>query len=75
MVFVDNYILIDTVRLYHTNIKSDTSEIFSSRCVFIDHASGYIIIKHQVDISAIENVKDKLTFDKADQIKVLEIKV
>ena len=33
-------------RLYHTKGKSDQSDMFSGECVFIDHASGYMSIKH-----------------------------
>ena len=41
--------------------------MFSGGCVFIDHASGYVSIKHQVDINATETVKSKLTFEREDQ--------
>ena len=62
MVSVDHYISRDPGRLYHTKRKSDHSDMFSGGCVFIDHASGYVIIKHQVAINATETVKAKLTF-------------
>ena len=37
--------------------------MFSGVCVFIDYSSGYVSIKHQVDINATENVKEKLNFE------------
>ena len=46
MVSADHYISWATGRLYHTKGKSDTSAMFSEGCVFIDHASGYVRIKH-----------------------------
>ena len=47
MVSADHYILRAPGRLYHTKGKSDQSYMFSGGCVFIDHASGYVSIKHQ----------------------------
>ena len=61
-------------RLYHTKGKSDPSDMFSGGCVFIDHASGYVIIKHQVAINATETVKAKLTFEREAQSQGLVIK-
>ena len=57
MVYSDEYISRDTGRLYHTKGKSYPSEILSGGCVFIDHTSSYVIIKHQVAISATVTVK------------------
>ena len=52
MVSADHYILQSPGRIYHTKVKSDQSEMFSGECVFIDHASGYVSIKHQVATNA-----------------------
>ena len=57
MVSADHYISRAPGRLYHTKEKSDPSDIFSGLCVFIDYASGYVSIKHQVNIKATETVK------------------
>ena len=62
MVFTDHYISRAPGMLYHTKGKSDQSDIFSGGCVFIDHASSYVSINHQVAINATETVKAKLTF-------------
>ena len=70
----DHYISQDPGRLYHTKWKSDQSDMFSGGCVFIDHASGYVSIKHQVDISATETVKAKLTFEREAQSQGVVIK-
>ena len=54
MVSADNYISRAPGRLYHTKGKSDQYYMLSEGCVFIDHASGYVSIKHQVAINATE---------------------
>ena len=43
MVSADHYISWAPVRLYHTKVKSDQSEMFSGVCVFIDHSSGCVV--------------------------------
>ena len=67
MVSADHYISRSPGRIYHTKGKSDQSDMFSGGCVFIDHASGYVSIKHQVAINATETVKAKLTFEREAQ--------
>ena len=70
----DHYISRASGRLYHTKGKSDQSDMFSGGCVFIDHASGYVSIKHQVAINATETVKAKLTFEREAQSQGVVIK-
>ena len=41
--------------------------MLSVGCVFIDYASGYVSIKHQVAIKANETVKAKLNFEREAQ--------
>ena len=38
--------------------------MLSGGCFFIDHASGYVSINHQVAINATKTVKAKLTFER-----------
>ena len=70
----DHYISRAPGRLYHTKGKSDQSYMFSGGCVFIDHASSYVIINHQVAIKATETVKAKINFDREAQIQGVVIK-
>ena len=56
MVYADHYISRTPGRLYHTKGESDTSDMFSGECVFIDYASGYLSTKHQVAINNTETV-------------------
>ena len=48
--------------------------MLSGGCVFIDHYSGYMIIKNKVAINATENFKGELTFEKGDQSQGVAIK-
>ena len=48
--------------------------MFSGGCVFIDHASGCMSIKHQVAINSTENVKAKLIFEREAQSQGVVIK-
>ena len=74
MVSEDHYILRPPGRLYHTKEKSDQSDMFSGGCVFSEHASGYVRIKHQVDINDTETFNAKLTFDREAQSQGVVIK-
>ena len=74
VVSTHHYISRAPSRLYHTKGKSYQSDMFSEGCVFIDHASGYVSIKHQVDINATETVKEKLTFEREAQSQGVTIK-
>ena len=59
MVYKDHCISWASGRLYHTKGNSYPSEMFSGGCVFMDHASGYMRINHQVAIRYTEMVKEK----------------
>ena len=73
---MDNLLPGQMVSAYnYTKGKSDQSEMFSGGYVFIDHASGYVSIKHQVAINATEIVKEKLTFEREDKIQGVMINV
>ena len=74
MVSKDHYILRAPGRLYHTKMKSDPYNMLSGGCVFIDHDSGYVSIKNQVDINATETFKEKITFEREDQSQGVMIK-
>ena len=70
----DNYISRAPGRLYHKKGKSDQYDMFSGGCVFIDHASGYLSIKHKVAINTTETVKAKLNFGREAQSQGVVIK-
>ena len=74
MLSAEHYISRAPGRLYHTKGKSDHSDMFSGGCVFIDHASGYVRINHQLAINANETFKGGITFEKEAQSQGLVIK-
>ena len=74
MVSAYHYISWAPGRLYHKKGKSVQSDMFSGGCVFLDHASGYVSINHQVAINATETVKAKLTFEREAQSQGVVIK-
>ena len=37
--------------------------MFHGGCIFVDHASGYIQVRHQITFSAGETVKAKLLYE------------
>ena len=74
MVSADHYISRAPGRIYYTKGKSDQSDMFLGGCVFIDHISGYVIIKHQVPINATEFFKETITFEREAQSQVMAIK-
>ena len=74
MMSEDHYISHAPGRLYLTKGRLDQSDMFSGGCVFIDHVSGYVSIKHQVAIKDTETVKSKLTFESEVQSQLVVIK-
>ena len=48
--------------------------MFSGGCVFIDHVSGYVRIKHLVAINATDTVEEKITFEREAQSQGVVIK-
>ena len=78
MVSTDHYILRTPGRLYQKKQKkseSDPSDMYSGRCVLIDHSSGYVRINHQVYINSTETFKEKFTFQSEDKSKGLMINI
>ena len=74
MMYTYHYILWYPGRVYHTKGKSDISEIFSKRCVFIDHVSCYMKIKYQVTINDIKLFKERLTLEREAQSQGVDTK-
>ena len=47
-------------RLYNSKGRTGAKDVFHGDCIFMDHASRYIQVWHQVKISSYETVNDKL---------------
>ena len=75
MVSSYHYILMDPGKLYHTKGKSNPCDMYSQGCSLIDHGSGCMSIKHQLDINATETVKSKLIFEREDKSQGVIISV
>ena len=48
--------------------------MFLGVCVFVDHASFFMIINNQVDINATETVREKHTFEREFQSNLVVMK-
>ena len=49
--------------------------MFLGVCVFVDHASCFMIINNKVYINATETVKEKLIFERESQSNLVVMKV
>ena len=48
--------------------------MFLALCVFVDHASCFMIINKKVDINATGTIKEKLTFEGESQSNLVVMK-
>ena len=64
MVSADHYISQYTSIIWNKRGKLARSEMFSAVGVFVDHVSGFMGIKHKVEINYTEIIKAKLTFER-----------
>jgi hypothetical protein len=62
-VSVDHFICSTRGRLKHTFGKEDTRQQYSGGAIFVDHASGYIFVKHQVLMNTHETIESKESFE------------
>ena len=47
-------------RLYNSKGCTNSKDMFHSGCIFVDNASGYIQVRHQVTFGSDDTVKAKL---------------
>ena len=62
-VSVDHFLSSTRGHLKHTYGKEDTKSQFSGGAIFVDHASGYIFISHQVHMTTHETLTSKEAFE------------
>ena len=62
-VSVDHFVSKVPGRLYTSKGRSDVTEMYKGGCIFVDHASGLIYVKHQIGFGAIETIEIKQTFE------------
>ena len=62
-VSVDQYISGLPGRLPHTAGKENKSKWYNGGTIFVDHASGYAFLRHQVALTAGETIHSKYAFE------------
>jgi hypothetical protein len=63
-VSVDHYQTAQPGRLYSSRGSTDKSDMFHGGAIFIDHASGYVALRHQVSLSTTDTIKAKVNFER-----------
>jgi len=61
---VDHYQSAVPGRPYSSRGSTDTKNMYHGGAIFVDHASGYLSVKHQVSLSAADTIKAKLKFER-----------
>ena len=62
-VSVDHFVCSTKGRLLHTFGKEDSTKQFTGGAIFVDHATGYIFVEHQVHLNTHETLKGKERFE------------
>ena len=60
---VDHFLSSTRGRLKHTYGKEDAKSQYAGGAIFVDHASGYIFINHQVHLTTHETIESKEAFE------------
>ena len=63
-VSMDQYISSKPGRLPHTFGKEGTEKSYHGGTIFVDHASGFVFVKHQILLNAPETVRAKRSFER-----------
>jgi hypothetical protein len=64
MVSTDQYVSKQLGRLPHTRGKESANEKYQGGTIFVDEASGFIFIQHQVGLTASETIRSKHLFER-----------
>ena len=64
-VSVDHYVSSLPGRLNTSRGGTKTSNMYTGGAIFVDHASGYIDVKHQVSLGASDTIESKLSYEQA----------
>ena len=63
-VSVDHFYATHKGRLYESFGRSKADKMYMGGCIFVDHASGYIHVEHQVGLNSHETLKAKRAYEK-----------
>lgn len=58
-VSVDHFVATHKGRLYESYGKTADDKMYSGGCIFVDHASQYIHVEHQIQLNSHETLKSK----------------
>ena len=61
---VDHYVCKAPGRLYSSKGATNARDMYHGGSIWVDHASGYISVQHQVSLSAADTIKAKLKFER-----------
>jgi hypothetical protein len=50
-------------RLYTSKGKTDSGKMYSGRAIFVDHASSFIHVEHQIALTSRETLQSKHKFE------------
>jgi hypothetical protein len=62
-VSTDHFICHSKGRLYESKGKTKPSSMYSGGCIFVDHATGFVDIQHQVSMTSHETLQSKHKFE------------
>jgi hypothetical protein len=63
MVSTDQYVSKQLGRLPHTRGKESANEKYHGGTIFVDEASGFVFLQHQVGLTASETIRSKHLFE------------
>jgi hypothetical protein len=61
---VDHFICRTRGRLLTSAGKTKLDDMYTGGCIFVDHASGFIFVEHQVSLNSYETLKAKESFER-----------
>ena len=62
-VSIDHYVLSLPGRLYESRGGTPIKDMYHGGAIFVDHASGYIGVRHKVSLGAADTIQAKLSFE------------
>ena len=62
-VSIDHYQSAQPERLYKSRGGTNARDMFWGGAIFVDHASGYVDVRHQATLNAADTVKAKLGYE------------
>ena len=61
---IDQYVCSHRRRLTTGNGKTPSAQTYGGGTIFVDHASGYIHVEHQISLSAADTIRWKRNFER-----------